>query len=165
MLQLITSDGKCGSVLYLFEREAGADSGHAGDAGEVIEDEALVGGDIRDDDAEQIIGVTGHQVAFHDLGAFEDGFFEALSAIGLFFEADLDEDADRQTHRGGFEQGDAAADIPSSSSCWTRRRQGEGDRATLRARSTLEMAASSCRILRILRSVESSSCFGMSSRI
>src|ERR1700722_14715372 len=51
-------------VFHLLEREARLDAGDPRNAGQVLEQEALVSAEIGHHDAQQVIGVAGHQVAF-----------------------------------------------------------------------------------------------------
>jgi len=52
----------------------------------------LQGDDVGHDDAQQIVGVPGHQIAFHHFGNFSHRFFERVQ-IGLILtiEGDVDE--------------------------------------------------------------------------
>jgi len=89
---------------------------------------------VGNDDAQQIIGISRHQVAFHDFGKrinrrlkhFQRGF-------DLLLQADLDEHADVQPEFRGIEPASHSdGSTPDCSRARTRARQGEGDRPTAR---------------------------------
>src|ERR1700689_2321101 len=103
-------DRQRGAVLHLFEGEAGLDAGDARHASQVLDQKTLISREIGDDDAQQIIRVAGHEIAFHHLGPFQDHRLETFERLlHLTFERDIDEDADRQPDRGRVEQSQVAA--------------------------------------------------------
>jgi len=68
----------------------------------------IVGG-IANHHPEQVIGVTAHQVAFHDLGTFPDPYFKFRQLfLGLFLDGNLDKNIVRQSGGGLLNQSDVA---------------------------------------------------------
>jgi hypothetical protein len=83
-----------GPVLDLLEGEAGLDAGHAGDASQMVHEEALVGGEVGHHHAQEVVGLARHQVALHHLGALADGRLEHLEgALDLLLQRHVHEHA------------------------------------------------------------------------
>jgi hypothetical protein len=93
----------------------------------------------------EIVGIASHQTALHDLRKARHGRFEHLEhRFGLFLQRDLNKDADASAKRVTLRR-----ITPASSNARTRARQGDGERPTCLARSTLVRLPSSCSAARI----------------
>ena len=81
---------------------------------QAIHEEALIGAEVGDDDAQQIVGVAGHEIALHHLGPGAQRAFENFErAFDLAFQCDVDEHVDtkaecRRVHGGDIAGDDAA---------------------------------------------------------
>jgi len=100
-----------GLVDDLLQGEARLDAGDHRDAGQVVEQKALVGGQVGGDHAQQVVRFAGHQVTFHDLGPLAHRGFELGQGVAaLQFQADMDQHADRKVDRALVDQGGVALD-------------------------------------------------------
>lgn len=77
--------------------EGRVEAGDAGDGVHLAADEDFIGFQVGDDDAQQIVGVAGQQVAVHHFVQLADGVLELLhQRAAVAFEADADEGGDGQ---------------------------------------------------------------------
>src|SRR6185312_8321073 len=96
----LTSDRQRPRILDLRQREAGLDRAHTLDPRQFLAQEDLVGSEIRADHAQQIVELSGHQIALHHLRPVGDGIAEAVELIrALLLYLYRDEHRDRQPHR------------------------------------------------------------------
>lgn len=73
----------------------------------MIDDEALQRLHVRHHDAQQIVGVSGHQIALHHFRAFRDRLLETLQRVfHLLFQTHLNEHVDAQPERLRIQQRD-----------------------------------------------------------
>src|SRR3954453_7238720 len=97
--------GQCGFVADLLEREARLYAGDAGYPRQMSLQELFVRREVRYDDAQQVIGLAGHQIAFQHLGALPDGGLEGVEPfLDLLLQGDADEDVDRQIDQRRIDQ-------------------------------------------------------------
>ena len=66
--------------MYLLERKIRLDAGDAGNAYQMVENEAFVSGQIRDHDMKQIVETSGHKIALQHLRTLQHRAFEGLPA-------------------------------------------------------------------------------------
>ncbi|MGC4085343.1 MAG: hypothetical protein QM736_25280 [Vicinamibacterales bacterium] len=101
-------------VLHFTQRETRLDTDHTVDACERFLQETFVGGDVGDDDAEQVVGVARHQIALEHFRPLHDRLLERIEpSTHLQIERDLDEHGDVATHRVRIQQGDVSLDDAS----------------------------------------------------
>src|SRR6202040_1151261 len=143
--------------LHLAQRKARLDRGDAVESRQLVFQERLIGRQVGGDDAQQIVAVSGHQIALQHLVPFRDRSRETIEVLLLLpRQFDRDEDADMQPKRFLVDGGDVARDHAAlSSSSLPRRWQGETDKPTLSASSAMVVRLSACSKLRILRSMAS----------
>ena len=93
------------------QREARVHSGHAGQAGELLAVNSFEILGIRDNDPEQVVKLTGHQVAVHYLGQRPNGLFkDPKLVLILAFECDAHKDNARESNLLGIHPGRVALD-------------------------------------------------------
>ncbi len=69
---------------------------------------------IRNNDAQQVISFTSHQITLHDFRPLKNGIFKNLQCfLDLFFKCNLDEHADLEPNLERIEQRDVATDVTS----------------------------------------------------
>src|SRR5580704_10951910 len=84
-------------ILHLAQRKARLDRGDAVEPGQLGLQERFVGREIGGDDAQQIVAVAGHQIAFQHLVPFRDRFCKAVEVFLLLpRQLDRDKHADMQ---------------------------------------------------------------------
>jgi hypothetical protein len=100
-----------GRILDLAQGKARLDRRNAVESRQLVLQESLIGGEIGGDHAQQIVAVSGHQIAFEHFVPFGDRAREAVEVLLLLpSELDRDEDADMETERFLVDGGDVAAD-------------------------------------------------------
>ena len=98
-------------VFHLAQRKTRFDRGDAVEPGQLVFQERFVGRQIGGDDAQQIVAVAGHQIAFQHLVPFRDRLGKTVEVFFLLpRQLDRDEDADMQAERFLVDGGDVARD-------------------------------------------------------
>ena len=134
-------------VAHLLQRKARADLLDPRDRRELLQDESLQRARCRPRPRGSGSRVAGHQVALHHLVVRGDAALEARPARRVLcsLQADGDEhvqaQAERLAGRPAPRSGGSCRRPPAR---FTRARQGEGDRCTRRASSTLDSEPSRC---------------------
>src|SRR4051812_7797015 len=101
------SDRNLRRILDLPQREVARGIGDAGMGEHALADEAVVIGDVAHRDAQQIIPLARHRIAFDDLVAPRDEALEIGARVDrLAVHADLAEDVDRAAEPGGVGEAD-----------------------------------------------------------
>ena len=115
--------------LTCFKRDARPDIGDSTRLGQAVDDEVPQADDIGHDDAQQVVGIAGHQVAFHYFGKIRDRRFERFQGgFRLLLQRYPDENADARSEFGRVEQGDPSQDdgrlfqSAHSGQAWRRRK-------------------------------------------
>src|SRR5687768_9566453 len=81
--------------LDLLERDVRLDLRYTLNLGQPLLQESLVGCHVGNDDPQEVVGFTAHQIAFQDFRTLGDGFLEDFdTALRLLVERNLDEDGD-----------------------------------------------------------------------
>jgi hypothetical protein len=94
-----------------FHDDRGGEPLHAGQGGEVLVAEGLVGGDVGGGDAEEVVGVAEEPFGVADLGDLGQAAFEVGDRGGvLSVHRHLDQDLEAEADRGGIDDGSVAAD-------------------------------------------------------
>src|ERR1700722_17243304 len=88
-------------VFHLAQRKARLDRGDAVEAGQLVLQERFIGREVGGDDAQQIIAVAGHQIAFQHLVPFRDRLGKAVEVF-LLLPRQLDRDEDADVEAQGF---------------------------------------------------------------
>src|SRR6202795_3079484 len=87
-------------IFHLAQRKARLDRGDAVEPGQLVLQECFIGRQVGGDDAQQIVAVAGHQIAFQHLVPFRDRLGKTIEVLLLLpRQLDRDEDADMQAER------------------------------------------------------------------
>src|SRR5947208_11164133 len=98
-------------ILHLAQRKARLDRGDAVEPCQLVLQERFVGGEIGGDDAQEIVAVARHQIAFQHLVPFRDRFRKPVEVFLLLpRQLDRDEDADMEPQRFLVDGRDVARD-------------------------------------------------------
>jgi hypothetical protein len=94
-----------------FHHDGGGEPSHAGQGGELVVPEGLVGGDVGGGHPEQVVGVTEEPFGVADLGNLGQAALELGDRGGvLSIHRHLDQDLEAKTDRGRIDDGAVAAD-------------------------------------------------------